>query len=1141
MQNDTSNSTTEQVRQKLEDAYQSLVSKRTNAVVLKAFLIFFTGFIAFIIAEQVLYLPIITKGILIASIFGVSFFAYRNGIKSAEKENFKEFYRSFSRKSDLPELKDTIDLQKSGGGNKALVDAAIFQNLSNIDPAKLSSVLKEYVESSVPYTEHKKFLALTGASFAVLLLTALNFGNGTERAFTFWQQFEKPNPYTYIVSPGNITLEQGSSFEVTAEFRQDNIPDEIILKIKTSVEEDFRTRVMEQSGTIFKSVPLELNNDLTYYVEMDGYKSDTYIADVQLRPRFTQLTAAVIPPAYTELDSTVSSYPFSNIRAYENSEIILSGKLNKDIAGLKLFATNEETDLSVQNDSSFTYKYTVSEADTFRFYMEDKEGLTNKNPFQIIIDPQTDDFPFVEILEPEENLRQVNPTELELLYRARDDFGLTSSSLNYELKRAYVEDPITGSVSLDTPTREVIEPYIWNLTEFNFKPRDQFTFWVTVQDNDQIAGYKTSSSQRITLEIPSMVEYFEDVDEKEEEVETDLDEISESFQQTQEQYERFKEMMKDNPENAGYEERRELEQAEEQQEEVQKKVEELNQKFEELKNELSSDNVLSEETQKAYQELQKLMDEIDDPAYKEAMEKLREQLGQMNPEQMRQAMEELEFNEELYKERLERTIELFKKLKLSSDLDKLAKSFENRAQKEEELAQQENPSKEEREQAIEENEKLKEQVDSLSENTSKNTEESVSEYQEQTQNELDELSEKMQKQLDSESQDSTSENSGEENSQNSDGDNNSDQQEGQESESSENEESQSQGFQQQYQQLAESTKSLMSGISSEQMNINIAGLQYVLYSLLNLSVEQEDLTTLASATDDRSQAYVTYARTQRNVDEIFSAVADSLFQLSADIPQFSNEINKKKLEVENRLDRSLEQMSERNQNQSSVASRQALGGINDIAFMVANLLEQLQNSDGQGGGGGAPQSMQQMMEQLGETGKQQQQLNQMMQDMINDIQGERLSQDQMERLEQIARQQNQIRKQLQELQQSGQLDGDRVGSEIERMIEDMEDTINDLRGGAANSTLIERQQNILSRMLEAEQAMQQRDEEDKREGTAAENYERSTPPAMTLEELEKEIRNRLNDPNFTKFSPDYQRLIENYFELLKQLQEREIQ
>lgn len=1129
MANSGIHNSTEEVQEQLHSAFSSLLSKRKGTLFLRSLLILFAGFTSLIIAEHVIYLSFPTKMILILLVLAAAGVSFWRGYINSESSSFTGFYREFSRKSDLPELKDTLDLERSGSGNRELIDAAIFQNLGRIDPERLSDSLDEYVKSSKSYMTYKQLMNVGIATLAVFLFTSVNFSDAALRAFSFWETYEKPNPYSFTISPGTVTLEQGSPFQVDINFNGDLIPDEVELKIKTSVEEEYRSRAMESFGTSFSSIPQDLNNDLQYYVEMDGYQSEVYTADVQLRPRFSELRVTVIPPDYTGLDSTISSYPISQIRAYEGSELQLSGILNKEISSLQLYTAEGTSDLSVQQDSSFVHDLEVSGEDTLRFYIEDENGLTNSNPFQIMISPQADEYPLAEILEPEDNLREVNPTEVNILYRATDDFGLTGASLNYALQRAYVEDPITGNIPFERPSQGDLNSYVWNLSEFELKPQDVLTFWVTVQDNDRQNGYKSSDSRIITLEVPSLVEYFDDIDEKEDEVETDLNDISEAFEQTREQYERFKEQMKDNPENAGYEEKRELEQVQERQDEVQSKIDELNKKFEELKSELSKDNMLSEETQRAYDELQKLMEEIDDPAYREALEKLQEQFEEMTPEQMRQAMQDLEFNEELYKERLERTIELFKQIKLNSDLDKLASSFEDMARREGEKDLEEtgdDQAKNDRlQKMLQENEGLKENIESLSENTSSKNEEKISDYQQEAKEELDELSEEIEEEMNS--AEDSSDQQGEEKEEN-------------EQDPSEQDESETRGRQQRYQQLAERTKSLMSEIGQDQRQLNIAGLQYVLYSLLNISLEQEDLTTLASNTENRSQAFVTYARNQSNVEGIFNSISDSLFQLSTEIPQFSNEINKKKLEVRERLQRSLEQMSERNREQSSVASRQALGGINDISFMVANLLEDLQNSEG-GGSGGSGMSMQQMIEQLQQSGKNQQQLNQMLQDMINDMQGERLSQDQMERLDQIARQQNEIRKQLQELQQSGELDGDRLGSEIQRMIEDMEDTINDLRGGAADPTLVERQQNILSRMLEAEQAMQEQGEEDEREGSNPEDLQRATPPQLTLEELEKEIQNRLNDPNFTKYSPDYQRLIENYFELLKQLQKREIQ
>ena len=76
--------------------------------------------------------------------------------------------------------------------------------------------------------------------------------------------------------------------------------------------------------------------------------------------------------------------------------------------------------------------------------------------------------------------------------------------------------------------------------------------------------------------------------------------------------------------------------------------------------------------------------------------------------------------------------------------------------------------------------------------------------------------------------------------------------------------------------------------------------------------------------------------------------------------------------------------------------------------------------------------------------------------------------------------------------------------ELQRLIEDMEDTINDLRGGVVDPILIERQQNILSRMLQAEDALQERDEEEE-QGTAAKDPLNRPSPPMSLEELEQRI------------------------------------
>ena len=1108
------------LRELLKNAHGLLKVRSRFSHILFGIGIFFVLLLFLVLFENSLYLSPVFKGSYLLVVAFISVLTLWHFRKNSQLDDFKNFYRTFSKSSGFNEVNYTLDLEDQSIADPTLVNAAIEQNLSKVDARLFSDKLARYVKEHSITRSFQYSVILILISLSLISISASFLDKASVRAITFWEAFQKPNPFEYSVDPQNITVEQGSTFIASITFKNGYLPEQVSLKLKTSAEDEFRERNMEYSGGTYRSIPLSISNSLQYFVEMDGFQSEVYTVSVQLRPRFSELTAFITPPSYTKLDPTISAYPFSTIRAYQGSEITLKGVLNKKVEEA-VFYKNDKSESIEPNQDIFLTQFSVVQRDTIFFDLKDESGLTNRNPFKFVIEPIQDQYPIAELVEPSASFEMIEPQLLNLIYKATDDFEIQKAELRYELRKAYVDEPTKGSNSLSTPVNGVLQNIEWNVGEFELAPLDELSFWIEVTDNDEYNGAKSSRSQVITLTIPSLVDYFEGLDEEETEVETGLEEISDAFEEIEQQYEEFKEALKENPQG-DFEQQLQLEEVQKQQEQLEQRIEELNKKFEEIKEELNENSLLSEETREAYEELQKLMEEIDDPAFREALEQMMEQLNQMSPEQMRKAMENFEFNEELYKQRLERTIELFKQLKLMSDMEKLAKAFEDQARQEEELAKNPPNTKElenKRTEDLNQLKKLEEALEKLSENTSQKTEAPVAKLQKEAQQELDDIKKQIEEAL-KKMQEQSSEN-------------------GEQQRNSQPQQNQS--FQQQYQKLAEKTQQAMQGMQQQQMQINIAGLQYILYSLLNLSNEQEVLVTSTQETESRSLAYVDFARDQKNVELVFKSMSDSLYQLSSEIPQFSNEINKKKLEIENQLSRSIQQMAERDRRNSSVASRQVFGGINELSFMIANLLEQLQNSDSQGGGGGGSMSLQQMIEQMEQMGQNQQQLNQQIQNMINDIQGERLSNDQMDRLNQLAKQQNAIRKQLEEIQRNGGADGDRIGSELERMIEEMEDTINDLRGGAVDPLLIERQQNILSRMLNAEKALQERDEEEKREGKNADFLEQNTPPEITLEELEKQIRSRLNDPNFTKYAPDYQRLIERYFELLKLIQSRQIQ
>jgi len=1109
------NANTGEVRKLLENTHRSFELKNKWIPSLFALSVGLIWMIALILLEAWLYLTPLAKFFGFGIIISFTAITYYQLNKKRESSSFVQFYRKLASVSELNELAYAFDLENNISGNPKLVKAAIIQNLGKVKPEKLENALQQFKTKNHINDRFKKGASLFFVALFGMLITGFNLPDAGFRTASLWKSFNPPNPYQYSIQPGDTVLEQGTSFSPSISFIGE-LPSNLKLKLKTDIENSYRDfRLIARGENIYQAEAVELSRNIRYFVEMDGYKSETYTVKVQLRPRLEEFAAQIIPPKYTKLDTTSINYPFSQIRAYQGSEVNFTGKLNKKLTELELVKDSVSIinlNQLVKGEKQIQTSLNVIKPDTLWFVMKDSSGLKNSNPFRFVIQPEIDQHPFVEINEPKGITEEVNIETLPISYRASDDFALSSISLIYEIKKAYIDNSVRDKIKLKIPQNGRTASYTWDINQLDLKPQDEISFWIEATDNDGFNGPKTSRSGTRIIRIPSLVDYFEELGEKEEDVEKTLGDVAESFEQLENEYDEFKRELKENPQRT-WEQKGEVENVKRKQEEVQNKIDELNKKFEEIKKELNQNNLLSEETLKAYEELEKLQKEIDDPAFREALEKLQESLESFSPEQLQKALEEVEFNEQAYKERIERTIELFKKLKLTSDLEKIAKTAENLAEQEQNAGNQPEADKklQQKENILEQSEGLKKQLQKLMDYISPGTKEPVEKFSEEAEKELRDAKQKIEQELEQLKKGGNS------------------------SESDRKQNKQEQNIQNHFNKIAQKARETQKNISTQQNQINVAGLTYTLYSLINISDVQEELTEDAQRTENRSQAYIEYAREQKNIEKIFASIADSLFKLSKDIPNLPNRLNEKRLQVEQNINRALEQMTERDQSQASVATRQALGSINDLAFMIAELLEQIQNSQNNGNGQGNA-SMQQMMQQLQDAAGQQQQLNQQLQELINDVQGNRLTRDQQQRLEQLSKQQNRIRKQIEELRKNGALEeGDRLGSELQRLIEEVEESINDMRGGAVDQLLKERQQNILSRMLEAEKALQERDKEEKREGKTADPQSPPVPPDVTLEELEKEIRNRLQDPDFTKYSLEYQRLIEKYFQLLKQI------
>ena len=1071
--------------------------------------------------------------------------------------SYPQTLTDFALKFDLEPLRNLLDLTHIQDNQKtSLHEAAIEQNLGRLHEDEIHQKAAKYTKAH-PLNDLFQITGIIIVSGIVLFGIMVIFQpNAVQRIFAFNTTFEPDNPFLYTITPGDFVLEQGAGTTIKINF-EDDYPQSSILEIRTDSEDEFRQIRMESDnmGVFTAHIP-SLFDDHHYQIQMDSYKSPEFRIDVQLLPRFSSLKIRADLPQHTNLDNVIYEYPFTRIEAYPGSVLNLVGQSNQTLKSLILHEKQDSVSNELglnEEQNQFVHEYLVVENDSLWFTMTDVNGLQNRNTFSFNIVTLEDEYPVVRLIEPESDLAILEPTQLDIIYQLNDDFGFNSVKLMYEIERSYGSNRLqSGSVKLPTPSeRTSTKDFNWDLAEYGLFPMDKIRFWVEAADNDAPGGFKTSRSATITIEISSMTDHLLAQEEKEENLMEQMQEFTEAYEQNQRDLENLRQQIMEDASN-NLEQAQETEAIKEQREKLSEQIEKIQEQFEELTEEVKTGSQMSDETKKMYEDLQQLMKEIDDPEILKALEELQKGLENLDQNQVRDALQNMEFNEERFKERLNRTMELFKSLQMNAELERMSSILEDLAKREEALIGEELPDineQSDRQSQIQDDlNSLNERLDRLPEKSPTKAQDQIETLKNDTQRDIQEVDEKLAQDIqemsddsaknESESQSGDQQQSGnqQQNSQQQSGD----QQSGGSGASDESNPQQKrrEEIRDQLQEMQKRMQETQSAMSQKQIQVNMQALLGIMQYLLLLSDAQEDIVEQVSEVVQGSSGFIEIARNQRNITSSFSQITDSLYRVSTEIPSFPNRVNSRKAEVLKNLENSISLMAERDRNRSVAESRIAMGGINEIASLLADLLEQLDNSQGDGSGSGG-MSAEQMMEQLQKMSGDQQQLNQQMQDMINDLQGERLIQGQMDRLDQMARQQNAIRRQLQELQQRGGLEtGDQLLSELERMGEQMEEAINDLRGGSVDRTLINRQQNILSRMLQAERALNEREQDEERRGQQPDDMNRVSPSELTLESLREQIRRGLQDSNETRFSEEYQQLIQKYFELLEEFERR---
>ena len=1024
-------------------------------------------------------------------------------------------------------------------------------------------------------------LPLVGV-LAFLLVAPSTFLNASERLLSPGTTFDRPAPFELSVTPGNVQLVKGDTLQITAQ-ATGSAPARAQLLLRDTAGTTEEIALQADSLGRFRHTVPNVRRPLQYRVVAPPVRTSWHEVRVTARPLVRRLQLTVTPPAYTGRSARTLDPNVGDVTALPGARVELEATLGGAEASTAVldFEAGAPDTLSVR-DGVATGTFSVQRNDTYRLHLQSPDGVSNRAPIRYQTALRTDAAPSASFVSPDSpaDLEPdlVQPLEIQL----SDDFGFRRAALFYRVAEERFGDGEAEFSSLDLPLASAPDQTSQTLTHewllaqdsgLDPQPGDEIAYYVQVWDNDTVNGPKSGRTRTQRLRMPSLSDQYEQLEQTEDTAREQLDTLQQRADSTQRQFEQLRREVRRSRET-DWQDRRQLERLQEKQASAQQEAEALSRSMEQMTQQMQRNELSSEQTAQQFQELQRVAQEMASSKLQQALEKLKQALSQdSSPRQRQQALENAQQRQQQYQKQLERTANLFEQLKAQQQLEEMANRAQELSEVQDSLAERTSermadslratadsagtspsdstqtqpapdstsrppdsprPDSSAQSQRPPPDSSLQNQSGSPEDRSSAN--EDLSREQQRAAERMEELLDEMeQAREEMENTPSAPKEQMQQMQQQMERQNMPEQMRKNSRQLRSNQLQKARQGQRQMQQQLQSAqqqlRKMQQGMQRKQQGMNVQGLRTALENTLRLSKEQEALRTTVDGLSEGGAALRPYARRQNTLVGGLRTVTDSLESIARRSPSMTQAVQSETGQALRAMESAVTALDERRPTAARRHQNTSMTHLNELALLLSDLLQQMQQQ--QQGGGGQGMSMQQMMQQMQQTAGQQQKLNQQIQQQLNQAQGERLSDGPSERREKLARQQRQLKQQLQDMNPGSDAQQQLMG-DLSKIQEQMEASARALEQGRSRDEIRERQQQILTRLLNAQKSLRTQGKQQERRGQEAEaDAPARSPGALPDSEEADALRRDLIRALEMGYTSSYEDLIRRYFELLE--------
>jgi len=994
----------------------------------------------------------------------------------------------------FPEIKDkllnTIQLsnQMESDTDNALLAATIEQRSARLSPIRFSD--------AVNLRGNLKYLGIFFGSLLILIMLMVFLPSfavqPTQRIVNYEQNYEKPLPYQVEIEQDEIETTQGQEVKFNIKVTGDRIPDAFYVKSELGQQLMIKGSVNDFSYT-FKN----LYNDLTFNVVGGEYNSRPIHITVHPNPTLLSYRCELQYPAYIHRSNETLEGK-TRLIVPQGTKLIFNF-VTRDTEKMQILADSTVLDLT-KTDDIFEYQFVAAKSTKFEAFVQNAWNNTME-PLPYSIDVLPDAYPDIRVESFDEQLS----TDVYYSGLVTDDYGFTKLTFNCKVKEP-IEKNIVKVVPLDLKQTRTSFFYQFNMDSLGIMPGQNMEVYFEVWDNDGFHGPKSKRSETFTYYKPSESALDSIADQQSEDIMERLEQKSQEADKLQDEIEK---MLQDllQKKDLDWSDKEKMKNLLEKQQEIQDEWNKLQQEQEKLEDFMKEHDLGNEDLIKKQEQINKLFDEVIPEELRKMMEQIDKLLEEMPREQMQQMMQDIKKNNQSMQELLDRNLSLLEQLKMEKDLTDLANKLEKLG---EELQKQnlENQDKKAGEESDQKSaEEAKEEFDKMMDEFDQLLEKNQDLQQPFNMEKDEEMEESIDQDLNDAMQNEQS---------------------GEQQQSQQNKKNAGQKMQ----QMSQNMMSMMQMQGMQQMAEDAHLLRILLENVVHASHEQEALMSEIGTlrTDDPSLSQKIIQ--QKDIADNFNMVRDSLRSMAMRQPSIKNFVFDELHSIDNQTENAMKQLNNLKLSQAVRHQQTAMMSMNNLALMLAESLENMENSmeamgmpmscpmPKSGQGQQSMQNMQQLQQQLSE------QLKQMQQQMQNQGQQQSSMSEQFARMaaeQEMLRQE--MQKMLNEMKENGQIGDDGLNE----IIKDMEKLEEELVNKKINQQMIERSQRIESRMLESQKAQEKREQEEKRKSNEfkGSQFDRNIDEYLYEQTLKKNQEFLRTNP--IEYAPYYQEKINEYY------------